>query len=629
MQLSIIIPYYNAKETTDAILDVLAPQMPEKDVEVVIVDDGSREKYKTSYKWAKVYRQRNGGSGQARNTGMDKAKGGYITFIDADDMIPDYYIEKIMAKIKEGFDICDMSWKTAEGNEPRFDYKLKTEKDRLTNPAVWCRVFRTEFLNGVRFSEYKDSAEDEDFSRRVGYLDPDLKCKRTAITDYMYFYYSGVNDSQSKLYKKGFYTTRRIVYYYDHVTKDMTDLVEEIKEDDKYNEVFLLTNRCDIPELKRWCQIIKPQKIWTHIQKGEPYNNCQIIPAMIKTQVVIYIKNTAAIGGIETFILHFVSLMSKYYDIVLMIQNVTPELRVRYARLMRVVPVTQEVACDTLMMMRIIDAIPENVHFKKSIRMCHACKTTDWLHIPNDSDEAVCVSAASKKSFKEEGKRAIVIHNPIIKTEKKALLLVSATRIPAMDKGYNEKRMRQLAELLLKEGIPFLWFNFSDNALPDAPKGFFNVGTYQGCQEYIAKADYLVQLSDAEAYSYSILEALINNTAVIVTPFESAAEQGVVDGQNGYVVPYDMNFAVRKLLDVPQFEYEYDNEPIIKQWRELLGNKKPKGDYVVYKQDVHFARVIRSYRDMELNQDMRIGDVVDMRADRINYLISLGLVEEV
>ena len=78
MQLSIIIPYYNAKETTDAILDVLAPQMPSKDVEVVIIDDGSKEKYKTSYKWAKVYRQKNAGSGGARNTGMDKAKGEYI-----------------------------------------------------------------------------------------------------------------------------------------------------------------------------------------------------------------------------------------------------------------------------------------------------------------------------------------------------------------------------------------------------------------------------------------------------------------------------------------------------------------------------------------------------------------------
>ena len=629
MQLSIIIPYYNAKQTTDAILDVLAPQMPAKDVEVVIVDDGSTEKYKTDYKWAKVYRQRNGGSGQARNTGMNKAKGEYLAFIDADDMIPDYYIEKIMAKIKDGFDICDMSWKTAEGNTPRFDYKLKSENDRLTNPAVWCRVFRTAFLNGVRFSEYKDSAEDEDFSRRVGYLDPDLKCERTAITDYMYFYYSGVNDSQSKLYKKGYYTTRRVVYYYDHVTADMTDLVDEIREDDTYNEVFLLTNKCDIQELKRWCQIIKPQHIWTHYLKGEPYQNCEIVIPMLKTQVAIYIKNTNSIGGIETFILHFVSVMKKYYDIVLMINTVTPELRARYAKIMRVVPADREVVCDTLLMMRIIDAIPENVHFKKSIRMCHACRTSDWLHLYDDSDMAVCVSNASKKSFEEEGKRAIVIHNPIIKTDCKALILVSATRIPAIDKGYNEKRMRQLAEKLIAADIPFLWFNFSDNNLPDAPKGFFNVGTYQGCQEYIARADYLVQLSDAEAYSYSILEALVNNTAVIVTPFESAAEQGVVDGENGYIVPYDMDFDVKKLLNVPQFEFEYDNEPIIKQWRELLGNTKPKGDYVVYKQSVRPVRVISPYRDLELNRELRQGELVEMRQDRIDYLKFRGLVEEV
>ena len=629
MQLSIIIPYYNAKETTDAILDVLAPQMPSKDIEVVIIDDGSKEKYKTSYKWAKVYRQKNAGSGGARNTGMDKAKGEYITFIDADDMIPEYYISKIMAKIKKGFDICDMSWKTAEGNTPRFDYKLKSENDRLTNPAVWCRVFKASFLDGVRFSEYKDSAEDEDFSRRVGYLDPDLKCKRTAITDYMYFYYSGVNDSQSKLYKKGYYNTRRVVYYYDHVTADMTFLVDEIREDDTYNEVFLLTNQCDIPEMKRWCQIIKPQHIWTHYLKGEPYSNVEIVPAMIKTQVAIYIKNTNSIGGIETFILNFVSIMSKYYDIVLMINTVTPELRARYVKLMRVVSATTEVACDTLLMMRIIDAIPENVHFKKSIRMCHACRTTDWLHIKDDSDLAVCVSNASKKSFGEEGKRATVIHNPIIKTDRKALILVSATRIPAIDKGYNEKRMRQLAEMLAKADIPFLWFNFSDNDLPNAPKGFFNVGTYQGCQEYIAKADYLVQLSDAEAYSYSILEALINNTAVIVTPFESATEQGVIDGKNGYVVPFDMDFDVKKLLNVPQFEYEYDNEPIINQWRELLGNTKPKGDYVIYKQKIRPVRVISDYRDIELNMDLHSGDVLEMREERIYYLESMGLVEEV
>lgn len=628
MKLSIIIPYYNAKETTDAILDVLAPQMRpnEKDIEVIIIDDGSREKYKTEYKWAKVYRQRNGGTGQARNAGMNKAKGEYIAFIDADDMIPDYYIAKIMDKIRRGFDMCEMSWKSADGNTPYFDYKLNSDKDRLSNPAVWCRVFNVAFLNGVRFSEYKDSTEDEDFSRRVGYLNPDFECNRTVIKDYMYFYYSGVENSQSKMFKKGYYTTRRIVYYYNHVTADMTDLVEQIKEDDKYNEVFLLTNKCDIPELRRWCQIIRPMHIWAHYLKGDPYDNCEVLAPMIKTQVAIYIKNTNSIGGIETFILHFAAVMKKYYDIVLMIDRVTPELRARYSKLIRVVSATQELACDTLLLMRIIDDIPSNVHYRKSIRMCHACRTADWLHIKDDTDMAVCVSNISKKSFEEEAERAVVIHNPIVKTDRRALILVSATRIPAPDKGYNEVRMRQLADKLIEADIPFLWFNFSDGVLNAAPKGFVNVGSFQGCQEFIARADYLVQLSDAEAYSYSILEALINNTAVIVTPFESAAEQGVVDGENGYVVPFDMDFDVKKLLDIPQFEYTYDNEPIVKQWRELLGNKKPKHDYNPDK--LIKVRITRTYYDVVLKKNIDPGAVIDVDQARAEALVnaSVGVI---
>ena len=623
MQLSIIIPYYNAKETTDAILDVLAPQMPSKDVEVIIIDDGSKEKYKTSYKWAKVYYQRNGGSGMARNAGMNKAKGDYIAFIDADDMIPDYYISKIMEKIKEGFDICDMSWKTADGHSPYMNFRLSSERDHLSNPAVWCRVFNREFLGDTRFSEYKDSAEDEDFSRRVGYLQPDAEYNRAVITDYMYFYRSGVEDSQSKMYKKGYYSTRRVVYYYDHVTKDMKSLVKQIKDDDKYNEVFLLTNKCDIPELRRWCQIIRPQYIWTHYLKGEPYNNVEIIQPMIKTQVAIYIQNTNSIGGIETFILHFASVMKKYYDIVLMINNVTPELRARYSKMIKVVSATRELACDTLLMMRIIDDIPKNVHFRRSIRMCHACRTADWLHIKDDSDLAVCVSEVSKRSFEKEGERAVVIHNPIVKTDKKALMLVSATRIPAIDKGYNEKRMIQLAEKLNDANIPFLWFNFSDGILKNAPKGIVNVGIFQGCQEFIARADYLVQLSDAEAYSYSILEALVNNTAVIVTPFESAKEQGVIDGQNGYIVPFDMDFDVQKLLNVPQFEFKYDNEPIIKQWREILGNKKPKHDY--NPEEGVTVRATRDYYDVLFRKNIQRDAIIVVDESRAEALVKANV----
>ena len=623
MKLSIIIPYYNARDTLNDILDTLDPQMT-KDVEVIIVDDGSIEKYKTPYKWAKVYRQRNGGTGIARNTGMDKAKGDYITFIDADDSIADNYIDKILEKIKDGFDICEFSWKSADKKGMWFDYKLKSDTDRLTNPAVWCRVFNRAFLGDIRFPEYKDSTEDEDFSRRVGYLDPDMKCKRAVITDYLYFYRCSIEDSQSKLYKKGYYTTRRVVYYYDHVTADMTDLIDQIREDDKVNEVFLLTNQNDIPELKRWCQILTPRHIWTHYLKGEPYSNIEIIPPMIKTQVVLYIRDTNVVGGIETFILHFAKLMSKYYDITLMIGNVSPQLRARYARHIRVVNTSVEIACNTLIVLRILDDVPTNVHYRRSIRMCHGCRTVDWLHLKNDTNIAITVSDVAKKSFGDEGERAVTIHNPIIKTDKRALILMSATRIPAIDKGHNEERMRKLANMLESADIPYLWINFSDGALKDAPKGFINAGLFQGCQEYIARADYLVQLSDAEAYSYSILEALINNVPVIVTPFESAAEQGVKDGENGYIVPFDMDFDVTKLLDIPKFEYTYDNEPIIEQWRDILGHTKPLHDYQPDQyQDVE---ILVSYFDVALHKQLEVGAHELMTMDRVEYLRGLGYV---
>ena len=86
-KLSIIIPYYNGGEYTKALLDCLAPQVT-KDVEVILVDDGSKEPFKTTEKWLKVIRKENGGVSSARNAGIDKATGEYITFVDHDDLLP-------------------------------------------------------------------------------------------------------------------------------------------------------------------------------------------------------------------------------------------------------------------------------------------------------------------------------------------------------------------------------------------------------------------------------------------------------------------------------------------------------------------------------------------------------------
>lgn len=622
MKLSIIIPYYNVKEYTDELLACLDRQM-EPGVEVILVDDGSKVPYRPSYPWLTVTRQKNKGPGPARNKGLDRATGEYIAFIDSDDLVAEDYLKQILAKINDGFDVCDMSWKSLNLNGAQHNYKLRSENDRLSNPSVCTRVFNSAFIGETRFSVDKDSTEDEDFSRRLGYLDPErMKGKKyTAITDYMYFYRTEVSGSNVKKYKDGLRKTKRVVYYYDRFTADMKSEFEQIKEDDMFNEVWLLTNYCEVPEVKRYAQVSKPFRLWTHFLKGEPYTNVEVIPPPYQTQVVLFINQAHIIGGIETFILNFAKIMRKYYDITFVVNNCPDSLAVKVARYVRVIrnDPTRQIVCDTLIMLRILDNKPTNIYYKRSIQMCHACKTNENWHIPQDTDYIVNVSEASRASFGDEAKSGLVIHNLIEPEPKKTLLLMSATRIPAPDKGNNEKRMRILCEMLKKAEIPFVWLNFSEGKLNNAPEGFYNLGLSDNIQDFMQKADYIVQLSDSEAYSYTILEALTVNKPVIVTPFPSASEMGIQDGVNGYIVPFDMDFDVKRLLDIPQFEYEYDLTKNVKKWRFILGNTHPKKNY---KPDAKVkVRIICEYYDTVLQTKIDPETILEVDGIRADTLV--------
>ena len=115
IKLSIIIPYYNCKKYTDTLLSCLDKQITDE-VEVILVDDGSKEPYTTDYNWIKIIRQQNGGASVARNTGLDNVSGEYIAFVDADCR------ENTCAKIVQRT--------TGDGLANHFDVKLQT-RERL------------------------------------------------------------------------------------------------------------------------------------------------------------------------------------------------------------------------------------------------------------------------------------------------------------------------------------------------------------------------------------------------------------------------------------------------------------------------------------------------------------------
>lgn len=248
--------------------------------------------------------------------------------------------------------------------------------------------------------------------------------------------------------------------------------------------------------------------------------------------------------------------------------------------------------------------------------------------IPRVCDDMVFVSEAAAKSFGEENYK--VIHN-MTKPKKitKALLLVSATRL-TWEKGQN--RMIELADELTAAGIPFVWIYFTYHNIAPGYPNFVHLKPTLDIAEYIKAADYLVQLSDYEAFCYSIVEALEMGTPVITTPISVLPEIGVEDGVNGYVVPknlrgsgYDFNKFIEKPLK-GTFTYEYDNESLVGEWRALIGDMIPKHDYEPPKVHYLTVKIRERYHDLVIGRVMERGETLKMEDQRARELLSKGLV---
>lgn len=286
-------------------------------------------------------------------------------------------------------------------------------------------------------------------------------------------------------------------------------------------------------------------------------------------KIILYNNYLSMVGGIETFVYNFCMHLRNDYDITILVERIPDVWAERLRKLVNVeTDMEKAYECDTLVMLRIPTAIPENVKYKKVIRRIHSRKFYDIQEIPQDADLNVCVSKSVKDDF--DLKDAVIINNLSYITAKKTLLLISCTRIPAPDKGENVERMRILCRKLEEAQIPYLWLNFSDNELEDAPHNFINVGSRLDVQNYMQKADYIVQLSSIESFGNTVLEALTLNVPLICTPVSSFFEIGVMDGINAHVVPFDMDFDAKELLDIPKFSFSYDNEGRIRQWKEVL-----------------------------------------------------------
>ena len=111
-KVSVIVPVYNTEKYLEECISSITSQTI-REIEIIIVDDGSREECavlcdslaKTDDR-IRVIHKENAGPGFARNTGIEAANGEYIGFVDSDDYIkPDMYDVLYNAALKNNADL--------------------------------------------------------------------------------------------------------------------------------------------------------------------------------------------------------------------------------------------------------------------------------------------------------------------------------------------------------------------------------------------------------------------------------------------------------------------------------------------------------------------------------------------
>ena len=118
---SVIVPVYNVEDYIERCMESLINQTL-KDIEIIVVNDGSTDKSETKIKKyldkypdkIKYFVKENGGLSDARNYGMQYATGEYIAFLDSDDYVDITLYEKMYKiAVEQNCDYveCNFIWK--------------------------------------------------------------------------------------------------------------------------------------------------------------------------------------------------------------------------------------------------------------------------------------------------------------------------------------------------------------------------------------------------------------------------------------------------------------------------------------------------------------------------------------
>lgn len=182
---SILIPAYNAEKTIHRCLDSVLDQTV-ADMEIVVVNDGSKDatlqilqEYASKDGRIVVEDQPNSGVAVARNAGLQKAKGEFILYVDADDWIESNMLGRMLA-LADDADIVfcgnDMSEKPEDAKHAEiveieiWDQNrqlLEFMRHKRMTGMLWNKLIRRSITEGCVFNPKTGYGEDAEFLWQV------------------------------------------------------------------------------------------------------------------------------------------------------------------------------------------------------------------------------------------------------------------------------------------------------------------------------------------------------------------------------------------------------------------------------------------------------------------------------
>ena len=206
--ISVIVPVYNVEKYLDRCIQSIINQSF-SNIEIILVDDGSTDNsgiicdnYKALDQRITVIHKENGGLSDARNCGLDIAKGDFIGFVDSDDWLDlDYYSTLYEIAIKDNSDVVSCLYTRTSGNESLNDcrecessvlcgdegqivFLESAIKGGVTWVPCWSKIYKRSIIQNARFRKGK-IYEDVIFNWEI--LNMDIKMSCTSYSGYYYF----------------------------------------------------------------------------------------------------------------------------------------------------------------------------------------------------------------------------------------------------------------------------------------------------------------------------------------------------------------------------------------------------------------------------------------------------------